>query len=221
MMNNKSLTQDSNISFSQTGKDKHGKPDSLKRFIPFYFYIPTIIGSIALAVKSGEQSLYLIAVLLIIGWFCWGLFEYTFHRFVLHHSRKGGINLPGNETHLTHHRNPKSLERLYVPLHEGLPIALAYFLVAGLVTGSWQITAYLYTGFILGYLFYELLDYEAHHGKSKLRFVRYYRKYHLQHHFADESARYGVTSPVFDYLFGTYKLKLKRVNRTKKAGVQS
>jgi sterol desaturase/sphingolipid hydroxylase (fatty acid hydroxylase superfamily) len=39
---------------------------------------------------------------------------------------------------------------------------------------------------------------------SRNRIIRYYRKYHLMHHHYDAKVRYGVTSPLFDYIFGTY-----------------
>lgn len=216
-MSNKISEKDSITPQAQSRKAAHRAPQSLKRWIPFYFYVPTIIVALAAAIINGEYALYLIIPFSIIGLFGWGFFEYTFHRFALHYSGKeGGILPPGNETHLAHHRNPKVLEREYVPLHEGLPIALAYFLGATFLTGSWQLAAYLYAGFMLGYLFYELLDFEAHHGKAKGRVMRYYKKYHLQHHHADENARYGVTSPVFDYLFGTYHLKPKQARKLAK-----
>jgi sterol desaturase/sphingolipid hydroxylase (fatty acid hydroxylase superfamily) len=202
---------------AQSRKIERRQPESLKRWIPFCFYIPTIIAGLAAAIVNGEYALYLIVPFSIIGWFCWGFFEYTFHRYALHYTGKdGGIRPPGNETHLAHHRNPKHLEREYVPLHEGLPIALAFFLGATFLTGGWQLATFLYAGFMLGYLFYELLDFEAHHGKAKGRIMRYYKKYHLQHHHADENARYGVTSPVFDYLFGTYYLKPKQARKLAK-----
>ena len=58
-----------------------------------------------------------------------------------------------------------------------------------------------------GYFFYEYLDFQAHHGTSRGRLTRYFRKYHLQHHNYDATVRYGVTSPLFDYLFGTFHIE--------------
>lgn len=215
-MSNKFSEKDLITTGAQIRKAERRQPNGLKRWIPFCFYVPTIIAGLAAAIVNGEYALYLIAPSLVIGWFCWGFFEYAFHRFALHYSGKAGIRPPGNETHLAHHRDPKALERLYVPIYEGLPIALAFFLGATFLTGSWQIAAFLYAGFMLGYLFYELLDFEAHHGKARGRVMRYYKKYHLQHHHADENARYGVTSPVFDYLFGTYYIKPKQARKLSK-----
>lgn len=183
--------------------------EDLKPLVPIYFYTPTILISATAAVINETRSPLAIGGLLVAGWFLWGLWEYTFHRFVLHRAENPNrlIPLPGNSTHLAHHRDPKAHDRLYIPLHEGIPTVLCFWIITWFVTGSWQTTAILYAGFMIGYLVYEWIDYEAHHGKSRSRLMRYYKKYHLQHHHVDEAARYGVTTPIFDYLFGTYHLK--------------
>jgi sterol desaturase/sphingolipid hydroxylase (fatty acid hydroxylase superfamily) len=192
--------------------------EDLKPLVPIYFYTPTVLILAIAAVISAAHSLLAIGGLLVIGWFLWGLFEYSFHRFILHRSEKPNrlIPLPGNATHHAHHRDPKAHDRLYIPLHEGIPTVLAFWLITWSITGSWQTTAFLYAGFMIGYLVYEWIDYEAHHGKSRSRLMRYYKKYHLQHHHVDEAARYGVTTPIFDYLFGTYHVE----NRAKNGAAQ-
>ena len=200
------------------GNKNAGKTNAedLRPLVPIYFYAPTIFVLTAAAVLSGARSPLSIAGLLVAGWFLWGFYEYAFHRFVLHRAENPErvIPLPGNATHHAHHRNPKLHDRLYIPLHEGVPVALVFWFAAWFATGSWQTAAFLYAGFMTGYLVYEWIDYEAHHGKSRSRLMRYYKKYHLQHHHVDEAARYGVTTPIFDYLFGTYHLKNGAKNRS-------
>jgi sterol desaturase/sphingolipid hydroxylase (fatty acid hydroxylase superfamily) len=157
---------------------------------------------------SGAPSLPSIAANIALGLLTWGLYEYATHRWVLHREpRENGFNLPGNLTHLTHHEHPQSLERLNVQLSESVPVCVVYCLIAWAVTGSWKSMTHLYTGLIAGYFFYEYLDFQAHHGLSRSRFIGYFRKYHLLHHHYDAKVRYGVTSPLFDLIFGTYHLK--------------
>jgi sterol desaturase/sphingolipid hydroxylase (fatty acid hydroxylase superfamily) len=124
--------------------------------------------------------------------------------------REDGFNLPGNVTHLRHHADPNALDRLNVQLSESVPVCVVYLLIAWAATGSWQSAVYLFTGLIAGYFFYEYLDYQAHHGSARGRVVRYFRRYHLMHHHYDATVRYGVTSPLFDYIFGTYHVEKKR-----------
>jgi sterol desaturase/sphingolipid hydroxylase (fatty acid hydroxylase superfamily) len=35
--------------------------------------------------------------------------------------------------------------------------------------------------------------------------LRYLRRYHLLHHYKTPDLRFGVTSPLFDLLFGTFR----------------
>lgn len=198
------------VSHRRENHHRHESKD-LRPLVPFYFYTPTIVIGLAAAIYSGTHSLLAVGGLLFAGWLAWSLWEYAFHRFVLHRepAPENKVALPGNATHLAHHKDPDAAERTHIPLHEGVPVAALFWLATWLITGSWQATAFFYTGFMVSYLFYEWLDYEAHHGPARSRLMRYYRKYHLQHHFADEAAHYGVTSPIFDILFGTYNVERK------------
>jgi hypothetical protein len=176
-------------------------------------------GAAAAALCGGPLSSAHVIALFAAGLLSWGLLEYVIHRFVLHRDPEAGpLALPGNVTHLAHHADPEALERLYVPLREGVPVAAAYFAAAWAATGSWRAAACMFAGLIAGYLFYEWLDYVAHHGRSRLRLLRYYRKYHLQHHYLADDARYGVTSPLFDILFGTHHI-VRGLGRRARAGV--
>ena len=180
-------------------------PGGRRRFTPYCFYGPVTLCLLAASLGTGTVRPAPALILFAAGLLSWGLFEYAVHRFVLHRDPAAGpFPLPGNVTHLTHHADPDALERLYVPLREGAPIAAAYYALAWAAAGSWQAAAFPFAGLMAGYLFYEWLDYEAHHGASRTRLMRYYRKYHLQHHYLADDARYGVTSPLFDLLFGTY-----------------
>jgi sterol desaturase/sphingolipid hydroxylase (fatty acid hydroxylase superfamily) len=189
--------------------------------MPYCFYAPLAIGATVAAHRSETIPIIHVTTLIAAGLLSWGLFEYVIHRFVLHRDPAAGrVVLPGNVTHLAHHADPDALDRLYVPLREGVPIAAAYYVMVWALTGSWQAAAHLFAGLMLGYLFYEWLDYEAHHGRSRSSVMRYYRKYHLQHHYVADRARYGVTSPIFDMLFGTYHIA-RGQSRQRRAGATS
>ena len=184
--------------------------DKFELYRPFVFYAVILTGLNIAAIRSGEASLSRTALLVAVGLFTWGLIEYVIHRWVLHHEpSKQGFDLAGNRTHLKHHADPLSLERLNVQLGDRLPVCAVYCLATWMATGSWQAMTYLYTGLMTGYFFYEYLDYQAHHGLARSRFIRYFRKYHLLHHHYDAKVRFGVTSPLFDYIFGTYHVEQK------------
>jgi sterol desaturase/sphingolipid hydroxylase (fatty acid hydroxylase superfamily) len=191
----------------KTKRERNSEIDKIELYRPFAFYIVILTCLNVAAIKSGGIRFTQTVAFVSIGLLIWGLYEYAVHRWVLHHEpSENGFDLPGNRTHLKHHADPLSLERLSVQLSESVPVSVVYCLIAWAVTGSWQAMTYLYTGLMAGYFFYEYLDFQAHHGMSRSRFVRYFRKYHLMHHHYDAKVRYGVTSPLFDYIFGTYHI---------------
>jgi sterol desaturase/sphingolipid hydroxylase (fatty acid hydroxylase superfamily) len=194
-----------------TRQERRLRIDKLELYKPFAFYAVVLAALNASALSGGDHSAAAVAALLCGGLLAWGFVEYSIHRWVLHRrSRMTDATLPGNRTHLAHHAAPDALDRLNVQLSESLPICAAYCLLAWAATGSWRSTTFLYDGLMLGYFFYEYLDYQAHHGGARGPFVRYFRRYHLLHHHCDATSRFGVTSPLFDIIFGTHRVERKR-----------
>jgi sterol desaturase/sphingolipid hydroxylase (fatty acid hydroxylase superfamily) len=177
-----------------------------KQFTPFYFYTLLTLGLGVAAVISETRSLTSILFLCLTGVVTWGLIEYWLHRFVFHFDAQGekGRNFV-YAMHLSHHANPKTMDDLFASLTLSLPIALCYCALAWSVMRSWQAVVYLFMGLMAGYFGYEFLHYQAHHRAPRLRVFRYLKKYHLLHHHQTSAMRFGVTSPVFDYIFGTFQ----------------
>jgi dihydroceramide fatty acyl 2-hydroxylase len=195
-----------------TREERRAHIDKVELYKPFIFYAFVLAALNSAATLSGEGvSLASSLASLAAGLLSWGLVEYSIHRWVLHRvPPREGAGLPGNRTHLAHHADPNALDRLNVQLGESLPVCAAYFLSAWALTSDWRAAAFAYDGLMLGYFFYEYLDYQAHHGAARGRLVRYFRRYHLLHHHCDARARFGVTSPLFDYLFGTFHVEGRR-----------
>jgi sterol desaturase/sphingolipid hydroxylase (fatty acid hydroxylase superfamily) len=187
---------------------------SWEQFTPFYFYTLVALGLGGAAMMSEARSPGSILSLCLTGVASWGLIEYGLHRLVFHFEAR---SVKGRELvyalHLAHHAQPKSLDHLFASLFLSLPIALGYCSLAWALTGSWQAMTYLFIGVTAGYFSYEFLHYQAHHGAPRLGVFRYLKKYHLLHHHQTPTLRFGVTSPLFDYLFGTFKPAYRRVSR--------
>jgi sterol desaturase/sphingolipid hydroxylase (fatty acid hydroxylase superfamily) len=60
-------------------------------------------------------------------------------------------------------------------------------------------------GMLLGYAAYEWVHYSTHYRVARTRYGRYVRAWHLAHHHKSPRARFGVTSPFWDFVFGTYE----------------
>ena len=177
-----------------------------KQLTPFYFYTLLSVGLGVAALISEARSMTRVVVLFLTGVLSWGLLEYCLHRLVFHfeaQSEKGRKFVYA--MHLSHHAKPKDMDDLFASLSLSLPLASGYCLLAWALTGSWQAMVYLFIGLTAGYFSYEFLHYQAHHHSPRLGVLRYLKKYHLLHHHQSSALHFGVTSPVFDYLFGTFR----------------
>jgi sterol desaturase/sphingolipid hydroxylase (fatty acid hydroxylase superfamily) len=64
----------------------------------------------------------------------------------------------------------------------------------------------LYSGVAMGFLLYDTLHFYFHHGGDWLSWfpaLQRLRTRHLNHHFKDLNNNFGVTSSLFDFIFGT------------------
>ena len=186
-----------------------------RQFKPFYFYTAV---ALCLGAAAGEGlSASGILSLLVMGLLSWGLVEYSLHRFIFHYDPRSefGRKLV-YAAHLSHHEDPGATDRLFTSLRMSAPIAAVYWLLAWAAAGSWRAASYLLIGLVAGYFYYEWLHFQAHHGRPRLRPLRYLRKYHLLHHHRTPGLRFGVTSPLFDLAFGTYRPAGKRRPRDKR-----
>lgn len=176
-----------------------------KHLAPVYFYTALFVCLIALthdANVSWRQNFLLI----IAGIFSWTLIEYALHRFIFHYTPRSEFGRKFvYAAHLSHHENPRATNKLFSSLLISLPVAIAYLLLALLATRSLHAATYLFTGLAAGYSGYEWLHFQAHHRRPRLRPFRYLRKYHLLHHYQTPAQRFGVSSPLLDVIFGTFR----------------
>jgi sterol desaturase/sphingolipid hydroxylase (fatty acid hydroxylase superfamily) len=54
-----------------------------------------------------------------------------------------------------------------------------------------------------GYLVYDMTHYATHHLPMRSRYAKFLKRYHMAHHYKSPDALYGVSSPVWDRVFGT------------------
>src|SRR6185369_2940671 len=133
--------------------------------------------------------MFMPVLLLGLGFVSWGLIEYGLHRFVFHYDARSRI---------AHHENPEAHSRHFASLLLSAPVAVVYWLIAWAATGSWQVASLLFIGMASGYFCNKWVHFQCHHRKSRVRVMRYLRKYHLLHHYRTPELRFGVTSPLFD-----------------------
>jgi len=181
------------------------KEANWRKFTPLFIYtaVALCLGFVAASQGLSKSNTFL---LLVSGFFSWSLIEYGLHRFVFHYHAKTRLGRKLlYQIHLSHHDDPTATNRIFASLFLSVPLAAAYWLLVWTITASWAATSYLFIGMSAGYFFYEWLHFQCHHGQSRLRILRYLRKYHLLHHYKTPELRFGVTSPLFDLMFGTFR----------------
>jgi sterol desaturase/sphingolipid hydroxylase (fatty acid hydroxylase superfamily) len=175
------------------------------RFSTSYFYLVVVICLGVVAVRAGLFS-WSTVPLLAIGLCSWSVFEYVMHRFIFHYGARSRLGRKFlYHAHASHHENPKAKSQLSASLILGLPIGAVYWPLAWAATGSWVAAAWLFVGLAAGFFSYKWVHFQCHHRRSHVRLLRYLRHYHLLHHYKTPGLRFGVTTPLFDLVFGTFE----------------
>jgi sterol desaturase/sphingolipid hydroxylase (fatty acid hydroxylase superfamily) len=144
-----------------------------------------------------------------LGLFIWTLLEYVLHRFVFHmpaHDEAGRFRR--FMLHWYHHEFPNDSLRLLAPPMMSWSVGPVLWLVFRLVFGARSVWP-VFAGAALGYLAYDYIHYYTHHARPKTAVGKFLRNYHLQHHHEKIESRFGVSSPLWDLVFGTYKPLVK------------
>jgi len=141
--------------------------------------------------------------------FVWTLTEYCLHRFVFHYPAQGRI---GKYLvflfHGVHHAAPRDKTRLVMPPAGGVILMAVLYQIFRLAVPAPWIEPFC-AFFILGYLVYDYIHYATHHFAMRPPLLHFLKVYHLQHHYGAKGLRYGVSSPLWDRVFGTYPANVR------------
>jgi len=170
-------------------------------FVPLIVYIPVIAYFCWKSVMLNGFLPFLGYLLL--GLFVWTLTEYILHRFIFHFYPSSQL---GKRIHFifhgVHHDYPNDAQRLVMPPSASIPLACAFYFLF-----QWLLSAPLldgfFAGFIFGYLCYDMTHYMLHHVQFKSPFWKKLKQQHMLHHYDDATKKYGVTSDLWDKVFGT------------------
>lgn len=114
------------------------------------------------------------------------------------------------QAHISHHKEPRNLDHLLVKLRFSLPVSTLFGTVLYFASGSPAIATAILCGLWCGFLYYEAVHYRMHFSTSQGRLLAWQRKQHFHHHFVEPDECFGVTTPLWDILLGTYKKSEKR-----------
>lgn len=167
---------------------------------PFVVYIPVSAYLLYLGFLSVDLFYGILTVLG--GVLLWTIFEYSFHRWGFHYPAKSErgkkvIHL----IHGIHHDYPRDHTRLVMPLMVSIPLATLFYFVFLFIFGDYHFNVF--AGFIIGYMGYDFIHYATHHYKMTSRLGRFLKEYHLRHHYTNSETAYGISNPLWDFLFRT------------------
>jgi hypothetical protein len=134
--------------------------------------------------------------------------EYSTHRFMFHArpARWAWLRAKQHRLHYDHHVEPQRLDLLFLPLWYVIPNALIVGGIAYAILRDGNRVLALVLGALLALLQYEWVHFIAHQDyMPKTAFGRWMKKYHLRHHFVSERLWFGVSNPVMDMVYGTYR----------------
>jgi sterol desaturase/sphingolipid hydroxylase (fatty acid hydroxylase superfamily) len=164
-------------------------------------YVPASAFFVWLGLAHG-MSVGLSAVLFGVGLFSWTFLEYLIHRFSFHYTPRGRVGMfYAYMIHGVHHAFPEDDRRWLVPpvISVAISAVICLFL-------RWLFPVTYPPGLaggLAGYLVYDLSHYLMHRGPSRFEFFNRLRRRHMQHHYATPERWFGVSTSLWDYVFGT------------------
>ncbi len=135
--------------------------------------------------------------------------EYLVHRYVYHIDPSTEARKKFQWTmHGVHHEYPKDKQRLAMPPALSVVVGTLLLGLFRLILGDLGFS--FLAGFMVGYAFYLLIHYSVHIFSMPKNFFRALWVNHAIHHYSEEEVMFGVSSPLWDYIFGTIPSKEKK-----------
>lgn len=189
---------------------EHPLLESLSKTRPwviYAIYIPLSAHFIYLAMANFGFDWKKVTLLFIVAMFSWTLAEYLTHRFLFHFEATSAF---GKRIvyifHEQHHEYPRDKMRLFMPPVPSLLIAMVligiFSAISYLATATIGYALVFFAGFVSGYLIYVSMHYAIHTYAPPKYLKALWRNHHL-HHYKHPDKAFGVSSVLWDKLFGT------------------
>lgn len=159
-----------------------------------------------------------VPALAIVGLFFLGALGFTFaeyavHRWIYHppHGASEEYKDMTYKMHGFHHDYPKDKKRLAMPPVLAVVISTLLLFLFELVLAQYAF-AYL-AGFVVGYAMYLMVHYTVHMYPPPKNFLKALWVNHALHHYSEDDILFGVSQPLWDYVFGTMPKSAKDKSR--------
>ncbi|MDP9961846.1 sterol desaturase family protein [Chryseobacterium lathyri] len=169
--------------------------------IPIFIYVPVVVYFSVQALIKYNVTFIRFLLFFALGIMIWTLVEYLLHRFVFHFEPSGSF---GKRLHFifhgVHHDYPNDEKRLVMPPSVSVPLACLFYFLYSLLLEKAELYPF-FSGFMLGYLIYDIGHYAIHHFNFKNKWFKMVKKHHMIHHYDDPERGFGVSSALWDHIF--------------------
>jgi len=169
--------------------------------VPLIMWTPIISFLFWRNYMAYHHSLSIYALTMFTGLLVWSLVEYVLHRYGFHFAAKSWL---GKRLvflfHGLHHDDPSDATRLVMPPLPGIVLGYMFYLLFSTIVAAPYLDLF-FAFFMIGYLIYDYIHYATHHFPMTNPIGRFLKKYHLQHHYSGDYCKFGVSNPLWDYVF--------------------
>jgi sterol desaturase/sphingolipid hydroxylase (fatty acid hydroxylase superfamily) len=204
------------MKIEDTGTERLFNNPILERLTRSHISVPVslfglyAIGLLFWSANNTALSIALTAGLFFFGWFVFSWVEYNVHRYLFHIPITTESRKKFQYTmHGVHHHHPKDKDRIAMPPLLSITLATIFLIVFRFILGDY---AFSFTaGFLVGYGSYLLVHYLVHIHRPPKNVFRQLWINHGIHHYRDGEIIFGVSSPLWDYIYGTMNRKAEKV----------
>lgn len=170
--------------------------------VPLIIFFSYATGLLYWNVTHTSLSSLVTIGLFFVGFITFTWVEYNVHRYVFHMKTYTALRAKMQYTmHGVHHEFPKDKDRLAMPPLVSITIGTVLLLIFKVIMGDF-VFAFL-PGFMVGYASYLAVHYMVHAYPPPKNFLKALWVNHSIHHYKDGEVVFGVSSPLWDYLYGT------------------
>ena len=170
--------------------------------VPLSILTPYSAALLYWSAKNTSLTVGSSVALFFVGVFVFTWVEYNMHRYVFHMATYTKMREKLQYTlHGVHHEFPRDKTRLAMPPLLSITIATILLLVFRVIMGDY-VFAFL-PGFLVGYAIYLGMHYMVHAYQPPKGFFKYIWINHSVHHYKNGESVFGVSSPLWDYIYGT------------------
>lgn len=131
--------------------------------------------------------------------------DYAWHAWLGH----GPRGAPSRADHLEHHRTAHEYGDPWGEIRQNIAAVLLLGAALGAILAAlftWRVGAPLAAALVFGYVAITLSHARMHQRAPRTAWEHWFWRFHFHHHYGNPRVNFGLTSPLFDLLFGTLEV---------------